>query len=416
MFSDLIARAQSSDSRLGRALRSRSAVVIGSTVERFQRNNDFLWAAALTYTTGLSAVPILAVALAALKGLGGGDIIRPLIKRFLGASSSQITDRLLELVSHVNARTLGVVGAASLLFTVVLTLATIEGAFNQIFNVAQGRSWSRRFADYLSVTFAVPLMLATALGVREILVNHLPHIQGAGWISSTVAIWVGFLFLYVFFPNCKVRLRAAAVGSLVAGILLQVAQWAFIYFQVGAIGYSAIYGALAAVPIVLTWIYMTWLIVLVGGELTAAIELPKEPVSELSAEGEWALALMVVLRLGERMAGLTRAVTAEGLVAESGVDPATLADVLRRLERGGLIVESDGAAPGGLFLARDSTTIGLDEVLNCVRRDGPEAGTSDARVTATVQRLRAAEHNALGEFTVKDMVERETANRRHPPD
>jgi membrane protein len=409
MFSDLIARARSEDSSLGRVLGSRPARVLRGTVERFERNNDLLWAAALTYTTGLSIVPILAVAFSALEGLGGGNLIRPLIERFVGANSPEITNRLLELVSHVNARTLGIVGAGSLLFTVVLTLGTIEQAFNQIFHVAQGRSLGRRFADYLSVTFAIPLLLASALGVREILVNHLPHIRGAGWIGSTIAIWAAFFFLYMFFPNCKVRLRAAAVGSFVAGILLQLAQWAFIYFQIGAIGYSAIYGALAAVPIVLTWIYMIWLIVLLGGELTGAIELPNDPVSELSAEGEWAVALMVVLRLGERMAGRTQTVvTLAGLAVELGVDAGTLADVLRRLESGGLIVESDGAgvAKGGLFLARDSTSIALDEVLNCVRLYGPAAGAADSRVAETIKQLRAAEHDVLGALTVKDLVER----------
>lgn len=413
--SGLIARAQSSDSRLGRALRSRTAGVLSRTIDRFQRNNDLLWASALTYTTGLSIVPILAVALSALKGLGGGELIRPLIERFVGASSPEITGRLLGLVGHVNARTLGAVGAGSLLFTVVLTLGTIEQAFNQIFHVAQGRSLGRRFADYLSVTFAVPVLLAAALGVRQILVSRLPHIHGAGWISSTIAIWAGFFFLYVFFPNRKVRLKAAAVGSFVAGVLLQIAQWGFIYFQVGASGYATIYGALAAVPILLTWIYMTWVVVLLGGEVTAAIELRNEPVAELSAEGERAVALMVVLRLGERMAGRAQTITPSGLALDLGIDEATLSGVLHQLGRGALVVESGGAdgAKGGLFLTRDSGAITLGEVLDCIRGDGPAAGAADARVAATVDRLRKAEHDALGTLTVKDLVEREAARSEH---
>jgi membrane protein len=418
MVCGLIARAQSSDSRLGRALRSRTAGVLGRTADRFQRNNDLLWASALTYTTGLSIVPILAVALSALKGLGGGELIRPLIERFIGASSPEITSRLLDLVSHVSARTLGAVGAGSLLFTVVLTLGTIEQAFNQIFRVAQGRSLGRRFADYLSVTFAMPVLLAAALGVRQILVSRLPEIHGAGWISSTIAIWAGFFFLYVFFPNRKVRLKAAAAGSFIAGILLQIAQWGFIYFQVGASGYATIYGALAAVPILLVWIYMTWVVVLLGGEVTAAIELRNEPISELSAEGERSVALMVVLRLGERMVGRAQTVNPSGLALELGIDEATLGEVLQRLERGAVVVESgctDGAR-GGLFLARDSATITLGEVLDCVRGASPAAGAADARVAATVERLRNAEHDALGTLTVKDLVERAAARPEGWPD
>lgn len=410
LFSDLIARARSPETSVGRVLHSRVASVVTRTIDRFQRNNDLLWASALTYTTGLSIVPILAVALSALKSLGGGELIRPLIERFVGASSPEITSRLLALVSHVNASTLGALGAGSLLFTVVLTLGTIEQAFNQIFRVAQGRTLGRRFADYLSVTFAVPLLLAAALGVRQILVSRLPDVHGAGWISSTVAIWAGFFLLYVFFPNRKVRLKAAAVGSFIAGILLQLAQWAFIYFQVGATGYAPIYGALAAIPILLTWIYMTWVVVLLGGELTAAIELPNDPVSELSAEGQWAVALMVVLRLGQRMAGRTPAITPSSLALDLGIDEPTLDEVLQRLEHAALVVRSGGYDAGrGLFLARDSATIALSEVLDCVRRSGPASGAADAQVAATVERLRNAEHDALGKLTVKDLVDRATA-------
>lgn len=413
LLSELYARAQARDSRLGRALRSLPAGVVQRVADGFQRNNDLLWASALTYTTGLSIVPILAVALSALKGLGGVEVIRPLIERFVGANSPEITDRLLSFVSRANARTLGAVGAATLLLTVVLTLGTIEQAFNQIFRVVRGRGLGRRFADYLSVTFAVPVLLAGAVGVREILVRRLPEIHGAGWISSTLAIWAGFFFLYVFFPNRRVRLGAAALGALVASIVLQIAQWGFIYFQLGVGKYAAIYGALAAVPVLLTWIYMTWVVVLLGGEVTAAVERRNEPLAaEPWMQSEQAIALMAMLRLGERMAGRTGTVTPASLAADFGVDAAAMGEVLRRLERGALVIESGGGdgAGRGLFLARDSGAIALAEVVDCVRDDGAaRAAGADRRVAAMVARLHTAERETLGTLTVRDMVERAAA-------
>jgi DNA-binding IscR family transcriptional regulator len=103
-------------------------------------------------------------------------------------------------------------------------------------------------------------------------------------------------------------------------------------------------------------------------------------------------------------------VTLSGLALELGIDEATLSDVLRQLERGALVVESAGTdgARGGLFLTRDSAAITLGEVLDCVRGDGPATGAADARVAATVERLRDAERDALGTLTVKDLVERAT--------
>lgn len=409
-LSEFIERAQSRNSRLGRALKTRTAGVLGRCAEGFQRDNDLLWASALTYTTGLSIVPILAVALSALNGLGGAGVIRPLLERYLTANSPEITDRLMSFVSNVNAKTLGAVGAATLLFTVVLTLGTVEQALNNIFRVVYGRTMARKFADYLSLTFAVPVLLAGALGVRQILLKRLPNIAGAGWISSSLAIWAGFLFLYVFFPNRRVRLEAAAVGALVASILLQVAQWAFIYFQYGVNRYAAIYGALASIPVLLTWIYMTWVIVLFGAEVTAAFERRNQPlVADRWAMSQRAVALAVALRLGERMAGRRGAVTPATLSAELLIDEPMLVEVLRRLERGGIVIETaagDGGGESGLFLARDSSTIGLGEILECVRGGGPGAVPSDARVAAMVGRLHQAERETLGSFTVRDLIER----------
>ncbi|MGZ6226935.1 MAG: YhjD/YihY/BrkB family envelope integrity protein [Candidatus Binataceae bacterium] len=409
-LSEFIERAQSRNSRLGRALKTRTAGVLGRCAEGFQRDNDLLWASALTYTTGLSIVPILAVALSALNGLGGAEVIRPLLERYLTANSPEITDRLMSFVSNVNAKTLGAVGAATLLFTVVLTLGTVEQALNNIFRVVYGRTMARKFADYLSLTFAVPVLLAGALGVRQILLKRLPNIAGAGWISSSLAIWAGFLFLYVFFPNRRVRLEAAAVGALVASILLQVAQWAFIYFQYGVNRYAAIYGALASIPVLLTWIYMTWVIVLFGAEVTAAFERRNQPlVADRWAMSQRAVALAVALRLGERMAGRRGAITPATLSAELLIDEPMLVEVLRRLERGGIVIETaagDGGGESGLFLARDSSTIGLGEILECVRGGGPGAVPSDARVAAMVGRLHQAERETLGSFTVRDLIER----------
>jgi membrane protein len=409
---EFIERAQAGDSPLGRALKSRTAGVFKRCADGFQRDNNLLWASALTYTTGLSIVPILAVALSALNGLGGAEVIRPLLERYLTANSPEITDRLMSFVSNVNAKTLGAVGAATLLFTVVLTLGTVEQALNNIFRVVYGRTMARKFADYLSMTFAVPVLLAAALGVRQILVHRVPGISSAGWISSSLAVWAGFLFLYVFFPNRRVRFEAAAVGALVASILLQFAQWAFIYFQYGVNSYAAIYGALASIPVLLTWIYMTWVIVLLGAEVTVAFERRSEPlVADPWATSERVVALAVVLRLGERMAGRSGVVTPATLSSELGIDEAVLVEVLRRLEHGGMVIETAGGDGGerGLFLARDAAAIGLGEVLECVRGGGAVVVSSDARVAAMVERLRQAERETLGGLTVRDLMERTAA-------
>jgi membrane protein len=122
-------------------------------VLNFLRNNDLLWASALTYTVALSIVPILALAFSVLKALGGIEHIRPIIDRYVALGSPQVSGYLMHFISNVNAATLGSVGGAALLLTVISTLGTVERAFNTIWEVPEGRSHLRKFTDYLSIVF-----------------------------------------------------------------------------------------------------------------------------------------------------------------------------------------------------------------------------------------------------------------------
>jgi membrane protein len=419
-FSGFIDAVDARQVALGRVLKSSPVGVIRRVVKGFSCDNVLLWASALTYTTALSIVPILAVALSALNGLGGSGAIRPLLDRYVTANSPEITDRIMTFVSNVNYRTLGAVGAASLLFTVILTLGTIEQALNTIFRVVYGRTLSRKFADYLSLTFAVPVLLVAAVGVQRVIVNNVPGFSNAGWLTSGLATWAGFWFLYVFFPNRRVSLASSAIGSLVASILFQFARWAFIQSQYGVNQYAIIYGALASIPILLTWMYIAWVIVLSGAELTAAIERRNQPLlADPWAMSERVIALAIALKLGERMAGKLGAVTPATLCSELGVTDTVLGEVLLRLERSGLVVEASGEnGECGLFLGRDSAAIGLDEILASVK-GGSSAPPSDPRLAEMVERLRRAERETLGGVTVRDLVEHVSKNGagpgRNPP-
>src|SRR5579859_3397843 len=310
----------------------------------FSRNNDMLWASALTYTSSLALVPILALAFAALAALGGADRIRPLIEHYLAVNSPEITNTLLGFVSNTSAKALGEVGGAVLLVTVILTLGTIEQAFNSIFNVARGRTWLRKFSDYLSVIFTVPLLIVAAVPMRTDVLRAIPQLPGVGWAVSTLMIWLSFSFLYLFFPNIRVRLGAAAIGGLIASILLQAGQWGYVHFQIGAVRYHAIYGAMAAVPILLTWIYIAWIIVLYGAELTAAIQgiEPTFDIDHRTPSFVRIAALLTVFRAGERMLARpgARPCTAHSIASELGVSETALRPIIEHLLHGGIVIES----------------------------------------------------------------------------
>jgi membrane protein len=402
-------RARADLERLERLTRRGPLGIVRAAIIGFNNHNDTLWASALTYTFSLSLIPILAVALSAVKGLIGTDVIKPVIEQYLAIKSPELTNRILLYVGHINAATLGAVGGATLLVTVLLTLSTIERALNTIFNVPQERSWIRKFTDYLSMTFTMPVLLAAAVSLKASFATHLPRLPGLGWLAATLPIWIGFSFLYLFFPNRRVRWGYAALGGFVAAILLEIGQWGYITFQVSAGRYQAIYGALAAVPILLTWIYIAWTIILVGAELAAAAQgtEPGFSINYRSPAFARAAILLVVFRAAERaLSRKAPACTIDSLAAELDTPVATLRPILDQLQEAGIMIELSNnsiASRSGLFLARDSSELTMAEVFEGFGQI-PENILGDERICAVLKTLAATERDNLSGLTVKDLV------------
>src|SRR5579862_7051647 len=153
----------------------RFGAVLRLAIVNFINNNDLLWASALTYTVTLAIVPILALVFSVLKGLGGTERLQPLIERYLALGSQTAAANLMQMVGNVNAATLGSLGGAALLLTVISTLGTIESAFNSIWQVPAGRSYLRKFTDYLSVVFTIPLLVVAAATLTASFSRYTSH-------------------------------------------------------------------------------------------------------------------------------------------------------------------------------------------------------------------------------------------------
>ena len=330
-------------------------------VLNFLNNNDLLWASALTYTVTLSIVPILALAFSVLKALGGTERVQPLIENYLALGNTQTTADLMHMVENVNPATLGSLGGAALLLTVISTLGTIENAFNEIWQVPSGRSYLRKFTDYLSVVFTIPLLLVAALTLTASFSNHLHAERSLALVLPSLILWVGFFFLFIFFPYTKVRWTAALLGSLFTAVLFQLAQWAYVRFWVALSSYQKVYGALATIPVLLLWIYLGWIIVLFGVEICFAVQRGTSRNESLPRSLNFAryVTLVVLLRLADRFVNRHQRVN----LADSGHRTGT-ADLrsrsagrkaqggwLRSRSRGtssrqrGVVVPGDGSRP-----------------------------------------------------------------------
>jgi len=249
----------------------------------FIKDQTIIRAAALTFTTILSIVPFLAVAFSISKGFGlqNTDFIRTLILK-LTTGRVEVADKIIEYIDRTNVQALGWVGVATLLFTVFSLIGTTEKAFNTIWGVRKGRSAWRKVSDFFPVILICPLVLiiASSFNVslqKQEVVAGLLSVEAIGFIEGLflkvtpyILISLAFMFMYAFIPYTRVNMVAALIGGVVGGVLWQMAQWLYINWQIGAAKYNAIYGSFAQLPLLLIWIYISWVIVLLGSQVSYA--------------------------------------------------------------------------------------------------------------------------------------------------
>ncbi|MDH5626300.1 MAG: YihY/virulence factor BrkB family protein, partial [Nitrospira sp.] len=213
-------------------------------------------ASGLVYTTLLSLVPFLAVTFSVLKAFGAHQQIEPLLNQVLeplGPKGAELTGQIIGFVNNLKVGVLGAVGVAGLFYTTYSLIDKIEQAFNAIWRVRQGRTWARKFTDYLSVVLVGPVLIFTAIGLiasvqSHALVEQVMAIEPFGslllWTAELmpfILLCGVFTFIYKFVPNTQVTAYAALIGGLTAALLWGIAGEAFAAFVAASGKYSAIY-------------------------------------------------------------------------------------------------------------------------------------------------------------------------------
>ncbi len=255
----------------------------------FAEDKCQLRASGLTFYTLLSIVPVVAMAFGIAKGFGFENMLeRELLEKFKG--QEEIVSRVVEfakaMLNNTSGGLIAGIGIAILFWTVIKVLGNIEYSFNDIWGIKKGRPLVRKFSDYLSIMLLCPLLfiLSSSLTIfiaskLEVISENMSLPQGVNNLIFTgvkiipyVILWLLFSFVYIVMPNTKVKLGAGIFGGVLAGTLYQLMQWGYLSFQIGAAKYGAIYGSFAALPLFLIWLQVSWLIVLLGAELSYAYQ------------------------------------------------------------------------------------------------------------------------------------------------
>ncbi len=289
------------------------AVYVG---KRFYTGGAFNMASSLSYTSLLSLVPLLAIGLALLAAFPAFDDIRQELQAaafryFVPQIGQQVQSYVGSFVA--NAGKLTAAGIVGLAFSAVMVLVTIETSLNQIFRVETPRSPISRLLLYWTVVTLGPLMLGASLSLSAWFFAVGDWATRAGFskltqavtqVTPTLLLMLAFSLLYLTVPNRRVRPGDALAGAFAAGIALALLRWGFGIYLANAHSYQSIYGAVAAVPIFLFWMYLSWAVVLFGAELAAALpewRLSRPDLGEpLPAHRRLAIALTILSALLEQ--------------------------------------------------------------------------------------------------------------------
>ena len=382
-------------------------------------------AMSLAYTTLLSLVPLLVFSFAILKGIGASADLHYILHQFfrpLGLASNQLTESLLEFVANMRGDVLGSLGLAFLAYTVITTIQKVDTSFNFVWRVQHARNFARRFAEYLSVMIAGPILLAVALG----LLGSALHSPTARWLDSIaplawavtgvarvapyVIVSAVFVFMYMFIPNIRVEARAAFIGGVTAGVVWALVGKIFTSILVSSSTLVAIYSGFAIVLSTLIWVYLSWLILLLGATLAFYVQFPQylphgHTALALDASAHESIGVSVMYLVARDYLSGAAGWNAARLADTLDVPAAALAPVVTSLEKAKLLVatEKDCFLPG-----RDPHSIKLSDIVETLRR--PQhgrtilVGRAIPQAQELIAHIQACVHRDLGERSLAEFI------------
>ena len=384
-----------------------------------------LYAMSLVYTTILSIVPLLALSFSVLKAFNVHDKFTPMLFSFLepmGDKGIEIHQNILGFVNNMKVGVLGVVGFVLLFYTAVSLVQKIERAFNTIWLAPQLRSMGERFSQYLSVILVGPVLIVAAISVtattmNSSLVQTLAAIEPFGSLIIVLTKLMPFLmiisaftFFYAMMPNTKVKFTSALWGGVVGGSAWQASSLIFTAFVVNSAKYDAIYSGFAVGILLLIWLYMNWLILLLGSSIafyhqhgntiTRHSEYESSPVL-LEKVG---LDIMVQVARGfESRAGVMSQLALE---QRPFVPPVLTRQIISKLLKAGLVVEA-GDNGSKLVPGRSTDQITVVEIYDALRHDHSYLANKlkfDPALESVSEAYQKSIENQFGHLMLRDLI------------
>lgn len=326
-------------------------------VRFFTAKGVFSKASALTYSTLLAIVPILAVVFAIARGFGYSKYIEVWFRSSL-ESQPQAAEVIIGFVNsylvHTKSGIFLGIGLLFMLYTVLMLVSNVEQTFNEIWQVKKPRSFFRTFTDYLAMFFCFPIIIVLTSGISIFMATIADSLPDFLLLGPAVRFLIDcipyvlmsamFIGLYIFMPNTHVKVTSAIVPGILAGIAMQGVQIFYIHSQMFLSSYNAIYGSFAALPLFMLWVQISWTICLFGAELCYTNQNLDyydydAKTGEISHRYMILLCALLMSRLCKRFAEGGKPYSATELREETGVPIRIVNDLLYKLIESRLAIE-----------------------------------------------------------------------------
>ena len=417
--------------RMQRLMASNARIVLlVFRMEVYQRIK--LYAQALTLATLLALVPSLAVlfsiVMAIANGVGGMETIALeletlVLSNITGSPElhASLSATLRSLVANVNGGKLGGISVAILLVSVLSLLNHIETSFNRIFSATHARPVGIRLLIYWAVITLGPILLIASVAFSAALQTS----SVTSWLSEKnvagmlllrsiplLTTWFAFMVLYLTVPATRVRLGAAFLAAVIAGSMWNMAKWGFGHYVQNNVTTQNVYGSLAVIPLFILWIYLSWLLVLFGGQLTFAFQhaATYRPEDDDEAPNQRALEQItcrVFLEISTAFYAGQHALTRSSIGQQLNLAAHMVEHVLMYLRLGGFIEETDD---NHVIPARDISQISVNQILSYLRSTGTSPLLYDDAPRQYLHTLLSnAEHRAAtvtSEVNFRELAER----------
>lgn len=386
-------------------------------------------ASALTYSTLLAIVPIMAVVFAIARGFGYNKYIEAWFRDAL-ASQPQAAEVIVGFVNsylvHTKSGIFLGVGLIFMLWTVIMLINNIEQTFNYIWQVKKPRSLFRTITDYMAMFLLVPIIIVITSGISIFVATVSDSIEGYALLAPVMRFIIAlmpyifmsavFIALYLFMPNTKVKLGCAIVPGILAGVAMQGLQLVYIYSQIWVSSYNAIYGSFAALPLFMLWVQISWTICLFGAELCYTSQNLEDFAFRAKTEDichryRLMLSVMLASLICKRFDEGGRPYTALELKLKTGIPVRIVNDLLYELTRVHIIIEvtSDEKGEESMYQPAESTErLSVGMLIDRIESQGKWSIELDMHMLATdnwkhVIRSRSEYLDSQREILLKDM-------------